>query len=351
MNKNFELPERVNFEITSKCNQSCIHCFASSGHEKKDMSTKEVKDFIDRLEGTSVKYLSFSGGEPLIRSDIFDLIDHVKKRELYIGLSTNGTLIDEITAVKIAELGVDSVAVSIHGSKESTHDIIVRKKGAYLKAIEGIKNLLAENVPTRVLTTVMRQNYSEIPYIRKCMEKHGINVNKILHFSAMPLRPAGRANVNWNELVLSPDELWHLWEERWGSIGKDVFGDCPLPIPIIETLDVFLKEKPYDLTAEKLKKICEGCVAGKIFCEITSNGNVLLCPFVRLPIGNIRKNTLENIWKTSYLIKKVQNREFTGKCGNCQNADICGGCRAEAFVRSGDILGSDPTCKFIPSTD
>ncbi|UCH71784.1 MAG: radical SAM protein, partial [Thermoplasmatales archaeon] len=159
-------PFLVVWDITYACNLKCKHCYANAGKTLKDeMTTDEAMQAIDKLDRASVPAIAFSGGEPLVRKDIFELTSYAQDKGIYVGMATNGTMISEQKAREMKESGVQFVQISLDGSSAETHDSFRGIKGVYDKTIEGIKNCVKEDFFVNIATTGTKYNYNEIPKI------------------------------------------------------------------------------------------------------------------------------------------------------------------------------------------
>ncbi|HDS59657.1 MAG TPA: radical SAM protein [Thermoplasmatales archaeon] len=345
-------PFQVVWDITYRCNLRCQHCYATAGEVGKDeLSTEEALRAIDLLARAGVTVLAFSGGEPLVRPDIFQLTRHAAERGMYVAVATNGTLITREKAARMKENGVEFVQISLDGLDAETHDAFRGVEGAFDRTVEGIKNSVAEGFFVEVSTTVTRHNYRQIPEIIDFSERLGAD-----WFMAYNLVPTGRGR----DIVahdLSPEEredmLHMLWRELKADRNINVLSTAP------QFARVALQQEGkgdcttvpthfYNPTlAGQLVDLAEfigGCGAGRFYLAMRANGDLQPCVFFPLKVGNIRDGDLERVWQNSRVLQELRNKDLPERCGDCHYRYYCGGCRARAYGYTGNYLAPDPGC-------
>lgn len=346
-------PFLVVWDITYACNLKCKHCYANAGKNHRDeLTTDEAKRVIDKLDHASVPIIAFSGGEPLVRKDIFELTDYARNRGMYVAVATNGTLISKGKAREMKEKGIRLVQVSLDGASAETHDSFRGINGVYKKAIQGIKNCVDEGLFVTIATTAMKFNYKEIPKIIDLCEDLGVKWFALFNFV-----PTGRGEFI-EENDLSPFEREQLLNDLWVKVkngGKvDVFSTAPQFIRVAWENKIGKNEKivPTQIAnlslPPKYADIAEffgGCGCGRFYCAIRPNGDIDPCVFFPLTIGNIKEDDFENLWKNNPIIKDLRNKDILeGNCGSCDYRYYCGGCRGRAYSSTGNYLASDPGC-------
>lgn len=330
------------WELTNACNLNCIHCHAAGGKPAKDeLTTEEGKKLIDEIANMKeFKTLVYSGGEPLMRPDLIELLNYSKKAGLINIIATNGTLITEDMAFKLKQSGVFCVAVSLDSSDANIHNSIRKHPEAFSKAVQGIKNAAKAGILIQINTTAMEYNFETLGKLLEMGEDLGTGI-----YLMYQLVPVGRGNkiedaslkVNKNEKLL---KFLAEKQKNISAIVEPVAGPQYWP---------YLLEKN-NKTSSFWKFIAErvffGCAAGRGFIYIKANGDVWPCPFVEVNAGNIREQSLEYIYKNSRVLNNLRNRENTlkGKCKTCKYRKMCGGCRGRAWAYTGDYLAEDPSC-------
>ncbi|MDI6806481.1 MAG: radical SAM protein [Candidatus Aenigmarchaeota archaeon] len=325
-----EYPIFVWWQITHRCNLKCEHCFA---YEIKDeLSTDEARNIIDQLSESNIMLLKITGGEPLVREDIFDILKYACDKKITTILSTNATLITNDVAKKLSQTGIDTVQVSLDSSDKLLHEK-VRGIGTFDKTIRGIKNLLDEKLNVAIVTTLMSHNIDSISETLDFAYKLGIR-----KFSTRRLVMYGRARENWMHLSPSPQKLFHAY-----NILRNKSKEYP---------DMTIKpECTYMFGLDPLllkKEFAPVCECGKTQCGIKPDGTVTPCEYVTIPAGNLKKDKFIEIWRNAEIFKKFRNLDVSqlkGKCSRCSHKEICkGGCRASALAEYGDFYASDPFC-------
>jgi radical SAM protein with 4Fe4S-binding SPASM domain len=327
----------VGIEVTNTCNLRCKHCYANAGRPlKNELTTDEIKNIIDQLVKMKTIVVALSGGEPLLRKDILEIIKYIKKKGFEIYLNTNGTLITEELAEKIKKCGLSHLEISIDGFKK-THDYI-RGKGSFEKALLAFEICKKYEIEVGILTVMMKINLSEIPNLINFFYKKGASGIGLLRF-----HPVGRGKKN-KHLEITTQERKRIIEKIY-RIKAEIGDSFPIKV---ETPSSILIAMNYPKLIEEHKYVFyskRGCPAGTMSMDIRANGDVVPCSQFPLVIGNIRKQSIKDIWENSPVFKLLRNREnLKGKCGKCKYKNLCGGCRAAAYNKFGDFLLSDPGC-------
>ncbi|MGE5372590.1 MAG: radical SAM protein [Solirubrobacterales bacterium] len=341
----------VVWNMTNRCNLRCEHCYihAEDRQYKGELSTDEAKAFIDDLAKMQAPVLLFSGGEPLLREDIFELGELAAAKGLRPVISSNGTLIDDATAKKIKAAGFQYVGISIDGLSE-THDKFRRKVGAFEQAIQGIRACLANDVKTGVRFTVNQSNQQDLPGLIDLIEKEGIP-----RFCMYHLVYAGRGREIM-KLDTSREEkraVLDLVAEKTIDLNRrgveveilttDNHADGIYLLNRIQRLDAGRAEE-----VVKLLEMHGGCSAGTKFANVDPQGNVHPCQFWQdYSLGNIREKPFSEIWTGNDPLMvqlREKSKHVKGRCGSCGFKELCGGCRIRAREAYGDLWAEDPAC-------
>lgn len=316
----------IAWETTSACNLHCSYCRASatSKQSQGELDTDEALSFIDQV--TPLKpMIILSGGEPLLRPDIFLLAKHAASQGLRVSLATNGTLLSPETVAKIASSGVSRVSISLDGSTPRKHDAS-RGQGSYILALEGIKNLRGK-VDFQINFTITKKNADEVQPIFDLAESLEA---KALHFFF--LIPTGRGKEEDQLSSKRQEELLFQIDQEMSRRDLEVQVTCAPQFARI--------------AQARVGKRIGGCLAGTSFVFVSRRGDVYPCGYLPMIAGNIREQSFGEIWENSPDLLALRERRLKGKCGECKYLGTCGGCRARAFAEYGDYLESDPLCNY-----
>lgn len=348
-------PFQVVWDVTYACNLHCKHCYATAGKPWNDeLTTEEAKRAIDIFDRAGVTIIAFSGGEPLVRPDIMELVRYAADKGIYVAMATNGTLITKKKAKEMKDAGVQFVQISLDGIDAETHDEFRGVKGAFDKTVQGIKNSVAEGFFVEISTTVTRYNYKQLPDIIQFGEDLGAN-----WFMAYNFVPTGRGKEIF-EMDLSPDEREEAIKMLWGELRKgrkiNVLSTAPQFARVAlqheegESQKVVPTHFYNPKLAGQLVDLAEfigGCGAGRFYMSMRANGDLQPCVFFPLKVGNILEDDFEELWKKNEVLSNLRNKDILeGFCGKCDYRYYCGGCRARAYAYTGDYLAPDPGCVY-----
>ncbi len=347
-------PFLVVWNFTNACNLKCKHCYQSAGKPSSDELTLEEKlQVVEELDEVGIASLAFSGGEPLVVKDHLLRVAHeASRRGIYVALATNGTLLTRSVVRELKEAGVKYVEISLDSADPRVHDSFRGVPGAFKAAIEGVRNCVEEGLFTCIATTVTKINVHEIPRIVELAKKLGAN-----RFIAFNFIPVGRGREIL-DLDLSPEERELFLEELSRlAIEGGIEVVCTAPQYARVMLEVsegkftavshfYVGSTSFSNYIKTIAEFIGGCGAGRMYCAIQPNGDVVPCVFMPdLVVGNLRKQHFADIWNNSKVFKALRDRSsLKGSCGNCNFKNVCGGCRARALAYLGDIHGPDPGC-------
>jgi len=338
----------VVWNVTKACNLRCVHCYASAGGGSEgELTTEECKEVIDDLSSMRVPLILFSGGEPLLRKDIFELAEYSKERGLKFALSTNGTLITPEVAERLKEAGFEYVGVSLDGSRE-TNDRFRGVEGAFDRAFEGLLNAKEAGLATGIRFTVTKFNREDVPAVLDTLVE-----NEIPRFCLYHLVPSGRADFSYDIGLKERRALIDWLFEKAIELSDE---GCETEILTVDNpcdgvyVCMKLKEIDEDLAIKALEflKFRGGDASGAQLANIDMHGNVHPNQFWwDHTCGNVREEKFSEIWlnpKDDLLIKLRNKLSYLrGRCGRCAHKEICGGFRLRA-LRAGDLWGDDPDC-------
>jgi len=363
-----EHPLRLVFwETTAACNLACVHCRRLDvAHElcKSDLTTAQAERMIDQLADFAKPILVFSGGEPLMRPDVFDLARRASRHELITALATNGTLIDAAMASRIAAAAFDRVSVSLDGADATTHDAFRQLPGSFGRALEGLRYLRERKVPTQVNCTIARHNAHQVPDVLRLAEQVGAVA---AHFFL--LVPVGCGEQIADDQMLSGQQIEELLTQLYALSTESplqVKATCAphyyriarqrrrTPLPA-ETRGKHPSSahgggaKPSAASGRPMHAMTKGCLAGTGVCFVSHTGEVFPCGYLPLRAGNILEQDFATIWRESEIFLRLRDVGLlVGKCGRCQFKGVCGGCRARAYYEFGDYLAEEPFCVYEP---
>jgi putative heme d1 biosynthesis radical SAM protein NirJ2 len=323
----------ISWNTTNQCNMFCKHCYRDAGAKATDeLSTREAKNLLDEIKKAGFKIMIFSGGEPLMRPDIFELVDHASKLGLRPVFGTNGTLITRDVAKKLKELGVMGMGISLDSLNPQKHDEFRCYQGGFKEAVLGMENCLAEELPFQIHTTVMDWNKDEIEAITDFAVEKGAVAHHIFF-----LVPTGRAvDIETESLrAREYEEILTRIMNKQKQVPIELKPTCAPQFMRIA------KEMGLNLRFQR------GCLAGTSYCIISPKGDVQPCAYLDLPIGNVRDIPFSKLWEESTVFKTLRSLQYKGGCGVCKYKVACGGCRARAaFYNDGDYMAEEPWCLF-----
>jgi radical SAM protein with 4Fe4S-binding SPASM domain len=319
----------VAWETTGACNLSCSYCRAAAtvSPSPEELTTEEALAFIDEVAPLK-PMLILSGGEPLLRPDIFLLARHAADKGMRVSLATNGTLLTPLIAEKISSAGVSRISISLDGASSEKHDA-ARGQGCFEEALGGIESLRGR-VDFQINFTVTSKNEDDTLAVFDLAERLGA---KALHFFF--LVPTGRGREEDLISAQRQEELLHLIDEERSRRSLEVQVTCAPQYARIAR----------DAEASSSQRRSGGCLAGTNFVFVSRKGDVYPCGYLPIRAGNIREKKFIEIWEKSPVFMSLRKRDLKGKCGSCSFCQACGGCRARAYVKTGDYLESDPLCK------
>ncbi|PRR85891.1 putative heme d1 biosynthesis radical SAM protein NirJ1 [Clostridium luticellarii] len=340
----------VVWNCTRTCNLKCRHCYADSDSRiyPGELNTKEAKDFIDDLQEFKVPVIIFSGGEPLLRKDLFELIEYAKQHNIRSTISTNGTLIDRNTADTLKKCGVGYVGISLDGMGEN-HDKFRGTKGSFCNALMGIRNCREAGQKVGLRFTINKHNYGQLKDIFNLVEEEKINRVCFYH-----LVYSGRGSFMVDEDITHDEarEAMNLIMEKAMEFGDKV--EVLTVDNHADSVYLYLKaRKKYKKLSEnmfELMKLNGGNRSGIAIANVDYKGDVHPDQFTtQYTFGNVKERSFGDIWSdtSNPIISGLKNRKslLKGRCSSCKWLDICNGnFRARAKAVTGDFWASDPAC-------
>lgn len=342
----------VVWNTTNRCNLSCKHCYldAEDRDYAQELTNEQARAFIEDIGAMHCPVLLFSGGEPLLRKDLFELIALAKSVGLRPVLSTNGTLITPENAQKLAEAGCQYAGVSIDGLEE-THDRFRGRKGAFRDAIQGLRNAAAAGLKTGARFTVNADNVDDLAGVIDYIAEVGVP-----RFCMYHLVYAGRGSGMINRDT-DLDTKRRTMEIVTAKTKEMADKGVDLEIMTVDNhadgvyvRNIIAREQPERLEeVDHLLKMHGGCSAGTKMSNVDPYGNVHPCQFWgHATLGNVKERKFSEIWtdESNPLLHALRHKgeHVTGRCGRCERREICGGCRIRAEAVTGDMWAADPAC-------
>jgi heme b synthase len=348
----------VAWEVTRSCNLSCAHCRASanSGHYAGELDTRDCYGIIDQILEVGKPVLILTGGEPLIREDIFSIAEYAVHKGLRVVMGSNGTLITPGIAAKLKAVPLSRVSVSLDFPSAELQDKFRGQPGAYDAALAGIENLRRAGIDIQVNCTLTKLNIAYLADLIKLAIRAGA-----VAFHPFFLVPTGRGK-GLEQVELSANEyekaLNWIYDKQL-ELGSSIFfkpTDAPHYLRVMKQRQKLEGQAASPLSAVPgrqgaMHTISRGCLAGTGFCFISHVGKVQGCGYLEVEAGDLKKQPFALVWADSPLFTRLRDlANLKGKCGGCEYKQLCGGCRARAFETSGDYLEAEPYCLHQPAT-
>lgn len=341
----------VFWETTGGCNLECVHCRRLDISRKlmeSDLSTEESKRLIDQIAETGKPILVLSGGEPLIRPDIFELAAYARDAGLTTALATNGTMITHAIAEKIRDAGIQRVSVSLDGATPETHDAFRKLPGSFNRAVEGIKLVQAAGVETQINSTIAKHNVHEVQKLYDNAIALGVEALHIFMLVPVGCGVQLAESAMLDAFTYEKTLNWFYEVSRAGKIQTKA--TCaPHYFRIMRQRaaaeGIEVSPKTHGMAA-----MTKGCLAGQSICFVSHKGQVFPCGYLPLEVGNVREKSFKEIWETAEPFQKLRDQDnLEGKCGACEFKSVCEGCRARAFFYTqGNYLAEEPFCVYEP---
>lgn len=330
-------PSLVSWNLTKKCNLRCPHCYMEAEPQaaaENELTTEECLRLIDEMKALGTEMLILTGGEPLLRKDIYDIARYASSQGLWVVMGTNGVLVTDRVAQKMIECGVQGVAISIDSLDPKKHNSFRGGPNAWELSVRALDICRANGLQVLVQTTVMAMNYDEISELIKFTREKGA-----WSFNLYFLVQTGRGQ-EMNDLSpeLTETMLSYLVDEQ----------DRHRPMLVRSKCAPHFKRIAYEKGLGGLES--GGCMAGTAYCRITPQGDVTPCPYMTVVAGNVRAKSFREIWETAPILQQLRDAtQLKGRCGVCEFNQLCGGCRCRAYAAFGDYLQEDPACTYQPT--
>ncbi len=335
------------YSLTEDCNLHCRYCFADAHlcikrtKPKGELDTNQVFTVLNNVARAGTVAIQFAGGEPFLRNDLVEIVEHAVKNNIYAAVNTNGTLVKPDTVKRLKRAGLSQVKVSIDGLKKN-HDWN-RGKGNFDKAVNALKLFRDSGIPSvYLIMTLSNVNYDDLEPLLDLTEQLGVR------FVMVEFLPVGHSEglIKWGLNKEQRRNAQRLLLKHQKKRGMD-------DIQFENRYIVSEQENTKRLLADSGLEECDfynfgvGCITGIYSYMITAHGKVATGCLIQQEVNNsdLLKRSLTDIWNEGDLFKKLRDREkLQGKCGKCIYRYVCGGCRRSAFIQTGDFMGPDPNC-------
>lgn len=333
-------PHVVAWNLTRRCNLACAHCYIAAGPMQDaagELTTAEVHRITDEIVAINPAPLFIlSGGEPLLRDDLEDIAAYAVQRGATVVVGTNGTRLTDARIASLKQAGVTGVAISIDSLDERYHDRFRHGDGALADTLAAVDRLADHRLDFILQTTVTRGNRAELARLAAWAADRGAVAFNV-YFLVETGRGSGMRGLDpaENEAVLA--ELLELERAYRGRMM--IRSKCqPQLMRHVLSGDA---ESP-------LRNYATRCPCGVQYCRIMPDGRLTPCPYLPESAGDLRTQSFEEVWNGSRLLHALRSGDLGGRCGRCEYRKVCGGCRARAFARTGDVLGPDDSCVHEP---
>jgi len=352
----------VAWEITRSCNLFCAHCRASadSSRANDELTKEECFRLIDQILEVGHPIIILTGGEPLLRKDVFEIAAYGVARGLRMVMGTNGTLITQEIATQMRDIPISRVGISLDFPAADLQDNFRGRAGAFQAALAGIARARRAGIEVQINCTVTRLNVTYLDQLLSLALEMGA-----VAFHPFFLVPTGRGN-NLEPVELSPleyEQTLNWIYDRQLEMGDRIFfkpTDAPHYMRIMNQRQKRAGTGGNDVPSHRnapttnvrrhpVNAITRGCLAGTGFCFISHQGRVQGCGYLDVEAGQVRKQSFSRIWADSPLFNRLRDLScMKGKCSICEYRRICGGCRARAYEATGDYLEAEPYCIYQP---
>ncbi len=337
-------PFLIAWNLTKRCNLRCAHCYLSAGERDAgsldELTTEECFRAVDGMARVNpASILVLTGGEPLLRRDLPEIARYATQQGMMVVVGTNGTLLTDAKIRMLQEAGVMGVSISVDSLDAGRHDTFRLLPGALEGALNGIEACNRMGLQFQVHTTASRMNYEEIPAIMDFAYRKKARV-----FNLFFLVCTGRGEEMSD---ITPEQyeqlLGDLVDAQRKYPGMFVRSRCA---PHFKRI-AFEKNPDSPITKAQGYE-AGGCLAGTHYARITPEGDLTPCPFMPISVGNLRREGFEQLWNQSPVFDDLRRPALKGKCGDCEYAELCGGCRARPYASHGDYMDEDIWCLHTP---
>jgi radical SAM protein with 4Fe4S-binding SPASM domain len=344
----YPLPKWLAWEVTGRCNLDCVHCRAGVRTADADFTTAQAQALIGDIASFCKPVLVLSGGEPLLRPDLFELARCGTDQGLKMALATNGTLVTDEVCGRIKDSGIRIVSLSLDGATAQAHDDFRRQKGAFAGTMKAAEAFRRRGIEFIVNSSFTKRNQADIPAVHRLARSIGAKA-----WYLFMVVPAGRGRDILDELISKEDYEkileWHYQAEK----DEAAMLMRPTCAPHYYRI-IAQKAKAGDQGFSRRSLTfstggAKGCICAQSIAFIDHRGDVQPCSYFPVSAGNVKQTPFRDIWSGSELFRSLRDfKSYKGRCGSCEYLKVCGGCRARAELMSGDHLAEEPLCRYVP---
>ncbi len=338
----------VAWEITRSCNLACVHCRAAARDcpYEGELSLSECGKVMDEIAEVAKPIVILTGGEPLLRPDVFDIAQYGDKLGFRMTMATNGTLLTDQIVQKMLDSRIQRISVSLDGADARSHDAFRKVPGAFEGALRGIALARQAHLDFQINTTITRANIEEFPKIHDL----AVSLGAVAHHIFM-LVPMGRGKDLAGETISAEEyeKTLHWFYDRRDKAPLQLKATCAPHYYRIMRQRAKSEGAPISFDTFGLDAVTRGCLGGTGFVFISHLGQVQPCGYLELDCGNVREKSFRRIWLESPVFQDLRDlKRYEGKCGKCEYIRVCGGCRARAYEMSGNHMAEEPLCLYEP---
>jgi heme b synthase len=338
----------VAWETTRRCNLSCKHCraLAEDHPYENELDTTAAFRLLEQIREVGTPIIILTGGEPLLRDDIFDIAAYGDSLGLRMVMAPNGTLLTRENCEKLKSSGIKRISASLDGATPETHDEFRGLENAFNRTLKGIEYAKAAGIEFQINTTITQANLEEIPKILALAEELGAVAHHIFL-----LVPTGRGKYILDSAIDAQqyEQTLNWFYDQQSRTSLQLKATCAPHYYRILRQRAKQDGKKVTFETHGLDAVTRGCLAGTGFCFISHVGRVQTCGFLDVTCGDITKQTFKDVWENSAVFNELRNlNNLKGKCGLCEYKGVCGGCRARAYEATGSYLEAEPLCSYQP---
>jgi AdoMet-dependent heme synthase len=338
----------VAWEVTRTCNLACVHCRAAALDRPyaNELTTDEGFRLLDEIATFASPIIILTGGEPLLRPDIFEIAAYGNQKGFRMTMAVNGTLLSAENTRKLQEAGIQRISISLDGAVAASHDAFRQVPGAFEGALRGVQCAREAGLDFQINTTITRQNLHELPAIHALT----VSLGAVAHHIFL-LVPMGRGKDLAEQGISAEqyEKTLHWFYEQRDRAPLQLKATCAPHYYRILRQRAKAEGRDVNFNTFGLDAMTRGCLGGVGFVFVSHVGQVQPCGYLELNCGNVREKPFREIWETSNIFNELRDfRKYEGKCGRCEYVRVCGGCRARAYESTGNHLAQEPLCQYQP---
>ena len=338
----------VFWETTRCCNLECPHCRASAINSRlpDELTTSEAKRILTEIASVGKPIMVFSGGEPLVRDDLYELSSFAHNLGLKSAVATNATMITPQVGEKLKQANVSMMAVSVYGGSSSAHDSFTGEPGSYDLTMKGIENIKRAGIKFQINTTITKRNISELNAMADLATNLGASAYHVFF-----LVPTGRGKSLEGDSISAQEyeEVFNRLYDLQMTSELRIKATCAPHYYRVLRQRLAAENKVFPSQQSIFHQITKGCLAGQAVCFISYKGEVYGCGYLDVLAGDLRKENFKDVWQRSELFKTLRDEsKLLGKCSVCEFVKICSGCRARAYAKTENYLEEEPDCLYQP---